>query len=292
MSTRYGCIEAGGTKFVCAIGSAPDAIEARTRIPTTTPAETLDHVTRFFAEHAPVAAFGIGSFGPVTVDPLSPRWGHFGPTPKAGWPDADIVAAVRGFGVAVGLDTDVTAAMLGEARWGAARGTRTACYFTVGTGIGGGPIVDDHAVHGASHPEMGHFFPKRHPDDTFPGLCPSHSDCIEGLASGPAIHARWGASLSDLSPDHPAHGIIAFYVAQLAVTAVAVLAAERVVFGGGVLATPGLLDRVRDEATRLSAGYFLGAPIAERIVAAGLGGDAGIAGAMVLAERALVASGR
>ena len=293
MSALYGCIEAGGTKFVCAVASAPDDIRARTRIPTTTPDETLAAVARFFTDMGlPIAAFGIGSFGPVTVDPGARDWGRLGPTPKQGWPGADIVGPLRGFGVPIGLDTDVNAAMLGEARWGAARGAATACYFTVGTGIGGGAIVEGDAVHGASHPEMGHLFLKRHPDDAYPGICPSHGDCAEGLASGPAILARWGRPLSELPADHPAHGIIAFYLAQLAIVGVAVLAAEKVAFGGGVLAAPGLIDRVRDEAERLAAGYFLGAPVAERIVAAGLGGDAGIAGAMVLAERALAASGR
>lgn len=283
----YGCIEAGGTKFVCAVGRAPDDIRAKVRIPTTSPAETLAAVRAFFeAESAGVAAYGIGSFGPVDIDRPSPGWGRLRQTPKPGWPGADIVSAVGWAGKPVGLDTDVNAALLGEARWGAARGVANAVYLTVGTGIGGGVMAGGQPVHGLRHPEMGHLYLKRHPDDDFAGGCPYHGDCAEGLANGPAIERRWGASLSHLPPEHPGHEIIAFYVAQLCVAAVATLSVERIVIGGGVFHAPGLIERVRAAADRLAGDYF-GDPVGERVVPTGLGDLSGIAGAMVLAERAL-----
>ncbi|PTQ10300.1 fructokinase [Sphingomonas oleivorans] len=280
----YGCIEAGGTKFVCAIATGPDDIRAQLRIPTTTPEETLGRAVQFFREQAPVEAFGIASFGPVDLDPVSPSWGRICKTPKPGWSGADIAGAFAEFGRPVGFDTDVNGAILGEARWGAARGCDTAVYFTIGTGIGGGAIVGGAPIHGRGHPEMGHGRPPRHADDYFAGACPFHGDCYEGMASGPAILARWGQSLSELPQDHPAHEIEAFYIAHLCVSTVAMLAPQRIVLGGGVMGTPGLLDRVRVAAEAIGGGYF--GEIAPLIVPTGLGERSGIAGALVLAEHA------
>lgn len=285
----FGCIEAGGTKFVLGVVRGDRTVLRTERIATGDPKRTIDAALRFFeAERLPFAAFGIGAFGPVSVDRAAPDWGQILPTPKPGWSGTDLVAPfAQAFACPVGLDTDVGAAILAESLWGAAQGTRVATYVTVGTGIGGGLLVDGRVAHGTRHPEMGHMLPRRHPDDrTFAGTCPFHGDCLEGLASGPAISARWGAGLSDLPTDHPAHGIIAFYLAQLVVAQRALLSPERMVFGGGVMAAPGLLDRVRAEVRRMEAGYFGDQPPETLVVSPGLGTEAGLLGALAVAMEA------
>jgi fructokinase len=288
--TVYGCIEAGGTKFVLGL-VAPDArIVARTRIATTQPAETsaaaiawLKHAA---AEHGRLAAIGIASFGPAEVARAAPRWGFLTDTPKPGWSGADIAGPyARAFGVPVGFDTDVNAAAVAERRWGAAQGAGNAVYVTIGTGIGGGAVVNGAPVHGLGHPEMGHVRVARHAGDRFEGVCPFHGDCLEGLASGPAIERRWGMSLSDLPRDHPGHGFIAYYIAQLCVMLIGIAAPGRIVIGGGVSHAPGLIDAVRREARRLGGGYFAGDPM-EVIVPPGLGEDSGLLGAFALARDA------
>ena len=287
----YGCIEAGGTKFVVGIARSPDAVLETARFPTTAPAETLGAVVSWLvdaaARHGPVAAAGIGSFGPVELDPASPRWGHILNTPKPGWRGADVCGPlIAALNVPVRLDTDVNAAAIAEHRWGAAQGQRVAAYVTVGTGIGGGMIVGGEPVRGLTHPEIGHIPVRRHAEDReFPGICPVHGDCIEGLAAGPAIIARWNASLSELPAEHPGHLMVAWYLGQLAVTLQATLEPGRIVFGGGVMETPGLLARVRENAAAIGAGYFRGRP-EDVIVAPGLGGRAGLLGALALAMAA------
>jgi fructokinase len=272
-----GAIEAGGTKFVLAIGSAPGTIIARHAIATRDPETTLNEAAAWFEQQGQIRALGIASFGPVDLDPGSPTWGHVGATPKPGWSGFDVAGFFRNrFGVAIGFDTDVNGAALAEFHHGAGRGSASLAYITIGTGIGGGLVVDGRPVHGAAHPEMGHIFPRRDPDDI---------DCLEGLASGPAIMARWGASLSQLAADHPAQARIADYLAQLAHSIFAMTACELVVLGGGVARTPGLIDHVRDRAAALDAGYLPGAK-RHRIAAPALGDDAGVTGAMMLAEGA------
>lgn len=289
----YGCIEAGGTKFVLGVARDHETILRTARVTTTTPAETLGAALAFFdnarAELGPFAAFGIASFGPVSLDRGAHDWGHITATPKPGWSGTDLAGALGGaFDCPVGFDTDVNGAVLAEALWGAAFGADVALYVTVGTGIGGGALVEGHPIHGLRHPEMGHMLPRRHVEDTdFAGICPFHGDCLEGLASGPAISARWGGSLSDLPPNHPGHGIIAHYLAQLVVAQQALLSPQRIVMGGGVMATPGLIDRVRAEAVRLGAGYFGGDDGTQLIVPPGLGDRAGLLGALALAQGAL-----
>ncbi len=243
----YGCIEAGGTKFVLATAQTPGKTVANHRIDTTAPEATIAASIAWLKQQPPLAAIGIASFGPASLDRTAENWGYITATTKPGWSHTDFAARVqRELGVPVGFDTDVNGAALAEARWGAGRGQKCSVYITVGTGIGGGAIVDGKPLHGLSHPEMGHIRPQRHADDMgFAGVCPFHGDCFEGLASGPAIMARWGASLSDLAADHPAHAIIAWYLAQMAITLQSVMEPGRIIFGGGVLATPGLLDRVR-----------------------------------------------
>lgn len=282
---RYGLVEAGGTKFVLGVATDKDCIQSSTRIETTTPAETLGAMVDWFRLQGPIDAFGIASFGPLELDPASPDWGHIGTTPKLHWSDADLAGSlIRAFGCPVTIDTDVNGAALAEFRWGAGQGQKVVLYFTIGTGVGGGAIIDGKILHGLSHPEMGHFRLQRHAaDQNFGGCCPFHGDCLEGLASGPAIDARWGQSLSHLAADHPAHDIIACYLAQTAVTMQSIFEPGRIIFGGGVMGTPGLLQKVRDQAIVLGNGYFRGDPN-DIIVPPGLGDRAGLLGALVLAQ--------
>jgi fructokinase len=282
-----GAIEAGGTKFVLAVGPAPDAILARHAIPTRDPASTLAEAAAWFAAKGQLDALGIGSFGPVELDRTAPRWGFITNTPKPGWADCDIAGFfARALGVPVGFDTDVNAAALAEYRATGDEGCRSLAYLTIGTGIGGGLVIGGEPVHGIAHPEMGHIYPRRHPADRdFAGICPHHGDCLEGLASGPAIAARWGTSLSQLPTGHEAHDIIADYIAQACHTLFASLAVERVVIGGGVAKTDGLIARVAARTAQLGAGYLPGAT-RHKVLPPQLGDNAGITGALMLAEAA------
>jgi len=206
------------------------------------------------------------------------------PTTKPHWSDADIAGPfARAFDCSVAIDTDVNGAALAEWTWGAGQGATSSLYLTVGTGIGGGAVVGGRLVHGVSHPEMGHIPMPRHPADVdFTGHCAFHGDCLEGLAAGPAIIARWGASLSDLPADHAGHDIIAWYLAQAVQTFQAILEPARIILGGGVMQTPGLLKRVASGAADLGAGYFAGDPVVV-IVPPALGDDTGLFGALALA---------
>lgn len=295
MNDLFGAVEAGGTKFVCALMRAGEIV-ADTRIATTTPAETLDRVLRFFAaeaaSHGVLEAFGIATFGPVDLQPSSPHYGRLLATPKAGWAGTDLIGpfATR-FGCPVAIDTDVNAAALAEAKYGAGRGCGTVVYVTVGTGIGGGLAIDGRTHKGALHPEMGHIRVLRDArDGAFTGTCPFHGDCLEGLASGPAIIARYGAPLDGLPPDHEGHVIVADYLGQLAASLVLLLSPERIVFGGGVMEGTPLLDPIRAATARLLGGYAgLGtdaATLQQLIVAPGLGDRSGILGAAELAQTA------
>jgi fructokinase len=279
-----GAIEAGGTKFVLAVGPSPDCILARHTIPTRAPAETLAEAAAWFAGQGGVSALGIGSFGPVELDRAAPKWGFITNTPKPGWADCDLVGHfARTLGVPVGFDTDVNAAALAEhaAAGGAGGGL---AYLTIGTGIGGGLVIGGQPVHGIAHPEIGHIYPRRHPlDAEFAGICPAHGDCLEGLACGPAIIARWGCSLSDLPADHPGHTIIAETIAQACHTLFASVAVEEVVIGGGVAQTSGLVEKVAARARALDNRYLPGGA-RHAIIAPRLGTDSGITGAMMLAE--------
>lgn len=281
-----GGIEAGGTKFVLSVGASPDAIAARHTIPTRDPATTLAEAADWFAAQGEISALGIGSFGPVELDRASPRWGFITNTPKPGWAHCDVAGYfARTLGVPVGFDTDVNAAALAEHR-AAGAGSGSLAYLTVGTGIGGGLVLEGRPVHGIAHPEMGHIYPRRHAQDAdFAGICPHHRDCLEGLASGPAVIARWGASLSELPDDHPGHAIIADYIAQACHTLFASVAVAEVVIGGGVANTPGLVERVAERARELDAGYLPGGA-RHVVIRPRLGGDSGIIGAMLLAEAA------
>ncbi len=295
---RYGIVEAGGTKFMlgvaeCAVGAAaaPGRIIAQHRIPTLHQSETLPAMRAWFISQRDAIgtfdAFGVASFGPLDADRASPTWGHITRTTKPGWDNADLCGGlIADHGCPVGFDTDVNGAALAEARWGAGIGQRVSIYLTIGTGVGGGVMVDGALLRGLSHPEMGHIrLPREAGDADFAGVCPFHGDCLEGLASGPAIIARWGASLSELTTDHPAHGIIAGYLAQAACTLQAIFEPGRIIFGGGVMGTPGLLDRVRNVAGVRGAGYFVG-DASDVIAAPALGDAAGLQGAVALALHA------
>ncbi|MGH2871719.1 MAG: ROK family protein, partial [Solirubrobacteraceae bacterium] len=210
-----GGVETGGTWCACALGAAPDEIVAQERFRTAAPVETVARIARFFAQHPRPAAVGIGAFGPLDLDPASATWGLVRSTPKPGWSGFALGPAVRNaLGLPVALDTDVAAAALAEQRWGAAVGTHTACYLTVGTGIGAGLVIGGRPHHGLVHPEAGHLrIPHDRARDPFSGVCPLHGDCWEGLASGPAIAARWGAAPERLDDGHPAWTLEAEYLA-------------------------------------------------------------------------------
>lgn len=297
MSTLFGTLEAGGTKFLCAVGTGPDDVRDIERVPTSSPEETLSAVIAYFQSairrHGPLAALGVASFGPADIDPASPQFGSILATPKPGWSNTAIVKPLQNaLSLPIGFDTDVNGAALAESVWGAAQGLDCATYVTVGTGIGGGSVVNGRTVHGLRHPEIGHFYPPRHPADLdFPGCCPFHGACYEGLASGPAIERRWGVSLSHLSADHEAHAIIAYYLGHLATTLQGVLSSRRIIFGGGVCHAPGLIARIRAAAMELGAGYFCDpAALETLIVPPGLGDKAGLLGGIRLAQLACQAA--
>ncbi len=288
---RYGGIEAGGTKFVCAVGSAPDNLVAETSFPTTTPEETLGRAVGFFREASSggLDAVGIASFGPLDLDRASASYGRLTSTPKSGWSGVDLVGTFQeALGVAVALDTDVNGAALAEHLWGAATDADDLVYLTVGTGIGGGLITGGELVHGVTHPEMGHQLLPRRTDDSFEGSCPFHGACLEGLASGTAMAARWGRPAESLPDDHLAWDLESWYLATALLNLVYTVSPKRIVLGGGVMLREGLRDRVRQTLGDLAAGYGnVEALVDDRryVSAPGLGGRAGVLGAIALARR-------
>ena len=295
----FGGIEAGGTKFVCCIGTGPDDIRAEARFPTTTPEETLGRAVDFFRAEAgeDLLAIGVACFGPVDLDPDSSTYGHVTTTPKPGWAGADVVGMLRdAFGVPVGFDTDVNGAALGEARWGAGQGADPFVYLTVGTGIGGGALVNGVPLHGLVHPEMGHVRVRHDRErDPFEGTCPFHGDCVEGLAAGPAMGRRWGVPAETLPAGHPAWELEASYLAELLAGLVCTLSPQRIVLGGGVMSGPGLFPLLRRETVRLLAGYVASPSILtgidDYLVPPGLGDRSGRLGAIALARDALTSTG-
>lgn len=294
MSELYGGIEAGGTKFVCAVGRPPADLLAETRFPTTTPDETIGRALQFFAPHAPaLRAIGIASFGPVDPDPTSPTYGHITGTPKPGWAHTDLAGRIgRALGLPVGFDTDVNGAALAEHRWGAGRDLDTLVYLTIGTGIGGGALAGGRLLHGLMHPEMGHMLvPHDRALDPFAGVCPFHGDCLEGLASGPAIRARWGQPAETLPAGHPAWELEARYLALALVNLIVTLSPQRIILGGGVMTGGELFPPIRASVRALLANYIqaesITAHIDRYIVPPALGGRAGVLGALALALAAV-----
>jgi fructokinase len=290
MNDTWGGIEAGGTKFVCAVGAGPDDLRAEVKIPTTAPGETLARAIGFFKEHAGLVAVGIATFGPVDLDPDSSTYGFIKGTPKPGWSNTDIAGTVgRALEVPVALDTDVNGAALGENRRGAARGLDTFIYLTIGTGIGGGGMSGGKMLHGMIHPEMGHIrIPHDRERDPFPGVCPYHGDCLEGLATGPALEARWGRHSDTLPPEHPAWDLEARYLALALVNFICTLSPQRIVMGGGVMEQRRLFPLVRRKVQELLNGYLRAPEVLDDIegyiVPPGLGNRSGVLGAIALTQ--------
>jgi len=286
-----GAIEAGGTKFICATGTCSGKLLDQVRIPTSSPHETMTAVISYFRESAQkLAGFGIASFGPINLNRDSPKYGYITSTPKLAWRDFDLVGTIaRAFRLPIEFDTDVNAAAMAEARWGSARECRTLIYVTVGTGIGGGAVIDGSPLHGLLHPEMGHIrVPHDWSEDPFPGICPYHGDCLEGLASGPAIQARWGVPASTLPPDHAAFQLEAEYLARACVNWICTLSPQKLILGGGVM-QPHIFPALRHRTVALLNNYVdkpeLIEHIGEYIIPPGLGTQAGVLGALALAAR-------
>jgi fructokinase len=296
MSKLYGGIEAGGTKFVCLVGSGPSDIKAEIRYPTTSPQETIDHAIEFFKAQekelgAPIEAVGVACFGPIDLHPDSPTYGTITSTPKAGWTNTPVVAPLqKALNIPVAFDHDVMVAGIGEGTWGAAQGLSDFIYLTIGTGIGGGIISRGKPVHGLVHSEIGHMrLPHDLHEDPFTGACPFHGDCFEGLASGPAIEKRWGQPGYTLPRDHPAWDLEAEYIA-LAVTNLTLnTSPEMIILGGGVMDQPQLLPVIHKRVLELLNGYIRSDKILnhmnEYIVTPGLGNRSGGLGAIAIARQ-------
>jgi len=280
----YGSIEAGGTKFVCAIGDSNFNIIKRVSFPTKTPDETLSQVFDFFDRHQ-LVAIGIGSFGPIDVNPASATYGYVTTTPKPHWGNYDFLGAVKNhYKIPISWTTDVNAAALGEQGLGAAQGLNSCLYLTVGTGIGGGAVVQDELLSGYSHPEMGHIIVRPHPKDNFAGVCPFHGNCLEGLASGIAIEERFGVKADQLDKDHIAWEFEAHYIAQAVMSYALILSPERVILGGGVMNQDHLFPIIREELNQLMAGYVELPNLEDYIVAPALGNNAATIGCFILAR--------
>jgi fructokinase len=257
----YGAIEGGGTKFVCAVGRSATDVHESIVVPTSDPESTLRACVDFFAaaerKLGPLGALGFGSFGPLDLRIESGTHGHVLATPKPDWSGINLLAPLRSrFSVPIAIDTDVAAAALAEWRLGAGRGFGSVAYVTVGTGIGADTAPRDKLMSRLMHPEMGHISVRRDRRDTFPGACPFHGDCLEGLASGPAIYKRWGCELGKLPPQHEAWSIIGGYLGQLAATMALLLSVECIIFGGGVMANGLLLPYIRAAAAATLNGYL------------------------------------
>lgn len=285
----YGAIEAGGTKFVCAVGDAKGDIKERISIPTTTPEETMPQVIAFF-KRFPIEAIGIGSFGPIDVDKNSPTYGNVTTTPKLAWKDYPLLKTIEAeFSVPTGFNTDVNVAALGEAKLGAAKGVDNCLYITIGTGIGAGAYINGELLQGLTHPEMGHILVRRHPEDTYKGRCPYHADCLEGLAAGPAIEERWGEKAFHLSDKEKVWEMEGYYIAQALMQYILILSPKKIILGGGVMNQEHVLTHVYRYLSELLNGYVsypeVDDKMNEYIVRPGLGDNAGITGGLLLAEK-------
>ncbi len=290
---KLGAIEAGGTKFVVAIGNENGEVLERDSFPTTTPEETMNNIFKFF-DGKNVEAIGLGCFGPIDPDLKSETYGYITTTPKPGWGHYNIVGALQEHypQMPIGFDTDVNGAALGEAYFGAAKGLDSALYLTIGTGIGGGAIVEGNLVHGLLHPEMGHMYLERREDDTYKGKCPYHGTCFEGLAAGPAVEERWGVKGKDLPVDHPAWDLEAWYIAQALAIYVLTISPKKIILGGGIMHQSQLFPMIHKYLQERLNGYIQKDEITtdaikDYIVWPELGDNAGVCGALALAKLAL-----
>lgn len=280
-------IEAGGTKFVCAVGDTKGNIVERIQIPTTVPEETIQHVIDFLNKYE-IDAIGIGSFGPVDVNLESPTYGYITSTPKTAWKNYPLVQSLKdAFPVPIGFNTDVNAAALGEATFGAAKGLDSCLYITIGTGIGAGAIVQGKLLQGLTHPEMGHILVRRHPTDHYQGKCPYHHDCLEGLAAGPAIEERWGDKGINLVSREEVWQLEAYYIAQALMQYILILSPKKIILGGGVMHQNQVFSYVNQHLEEILNGYIPLPELSEYIVSPGLGDNAGIIGSLLLAKQAL-----
>jgi fructokinase len=295
-SNLLGGLELGGTKCSCLIGTGPDDIRMHTTVPTgSEPAATFAQIEAELRHgievHGPIRALGVASFGPIDRRPTSPRYGWITSTPKPGWRDTAVVPRLAHLGVPIGFDTDVNGAALAEGRWGAARGLEDFAYVTVGTGVGVGLFANGALIHGFLHPELGHIRVVRRNGDRWPGACPFHGDCVEGLASGPAIAARAGAPAESIAATDEVWDGVIHALAQLLHTLVLATAPRRILLGGGVMeARPGLLAGLRRELSASLNGYVpgeeLGVGMESYVASPGLGARAGALGALALAADA------
>lgn len=280
-----GAIEAGGTKFVCAIGNESNEIIERVSFPTTTPEETLAHVFEFFDQYE-LASIGIGSFGPIDINEKSETYGYVLSTPKLAWKDFDFLGAMKErYDIPMGWTTDVNAAALGESEKGAAAGLDNVMYITIGTGVGAGAIVNGQLLEGIGHPEMGHLLVKPHQDDHYDGFCPYHGNCLEGMAAGPSINGRLDMAGKDVNPDHQVWDFMANYIGQALVAYTVILRPERIILGGGVMHAPKMLDKVKEAFDALLGNYVDVPELDSYLVKPGLGDNAGITGAILLANQ-------
>ena len=288
-----GALEAGGTKMVCSIGTPKGGVLQRASFLTAAPEVTIPQIIEFLGKFD-IEALGIGSFGPLDLNPVSPSYGSITRTPKPGWSGYPLMEELkRGLGVPTAIDTDVNAAALAEWKMGAGRGLHSLLYVTVGTGIGGGLVIGDRLVHGLVHPELGHMIMSVEPSDTMPdGICPFHRHCLEGLACGPAIEKRWGLSAKLMTEDHPAWELEAAYLAQMCVNAIVTFSPEVIVLGGGVMQQMHLFPRIREKTLAL-LGSYVDSPrltpegIDSYIVPPALGVNSGVTGALLLGAQAL-----
>lgn len=289
---KLGAIEAGGTKFVVCIGDEEGNVIERDAFPTEEPSKTMENVFKFF-DGKDIDALGVGCFGPIDPDLSSPTYGYVTTTPKLAWQNFNIMGALKArYDIPMVFDTDVNGAALGEAYFGAAKGLDSALYLTIGTGIGGGAIVEGKLVHGLLHPEMGHMHLTVRKDDTYAGKCPFHGTCFEGLAAGPAIEGRWGVKGNELGEDHPAWDLEAYYIAQALCTYILTISPKKIILGGGVMHQLQLFPMIHKYVQEMLNGYIQKEEITtdkikEYIVTPGLGDNAGVCGALALAKSAL-----
>jgi fructokinase len=280
----FGAIEAGGTKFVCAVSNGDFTIIERVNIPTTTPNQTMEQVYSFFDQYI-LDSIGIGSFGPVDVNRNSKTYGYITTTPKTGWTNFDFVGAVQSrYKIPVSFTTDVNAAAFGEYKKGIAQEVNSCLYLTVGTGIGGGAVLNGKILDGFGHPEMGHLLVKMHPQDSFEGNCPYHATCLEGLASGPAIEKRYNIKGKELEKERHVWELEAYYIAQALVGYTLILRPEKIILGGGVMQQDQLLPLIRNEFKKQLNSYVETPNLEDYIVLPGLAENSGIMGCLLLAK--------